>query len=332
MATETVQNPVEALDAALARADAAAARGDQEGAIGILVDEIPGKFASDGLAFIRSAEQLGRLNRWDEAEDVLRRGVEAVATNQWLARSYALRARSRGDHTVALGRFAVLRERFPDFAVGHADYIEALIILGQADAAEAAASEAVEAFPGDRWVANAHARAAEARGDAAAALARWQAIRSAWPDHPLGLPGELRALCRLGRYAEASDLLTSANDPQLWGEAAGLAGLAGGWPFAAAWWERFRAARPDDEKGYARGGLALLRSGDAAAAQRLLDHARVRWPGSDALAALQAELNAREDAAPPRAELVSALVEETPPPAAEKKAPSKRGAFGWLGW
>jgi len=325
METKTSQNSAETLDSALARSNEAEERGDRLQAIRILQTEIPEQFAGEELAFIRSGEQLGRLKCFDEAEDVLRRGMETMPRSPWIARSYARVTGMRGDHTLALQRFTEVRDRFPNFSIGPADIVSSLIILGRAEEAEAVACEAKELFPDDEWVIHSHARAAEARGDSVAALERWRAVQSKWPDHSFALAGEVKSLCRLGRYAEANELLTSVGDrpidPQLWVNAADLAEKAGAWSFAAAWWERFRTARPDDERGYVRGALALLRSGDTAAARALLELARVRWPDSAALGEVEREVT------PPDSQEPAPSV-----PAKKPEPPRSGGLFGWLGW
>ncbi len=348
MATEADHTSFETLDSALTRAAEAEASGDRRGAVRILHTEVVRQFGGTAQAFIRSGEQLAQWKHFDEADDVLLRGVEAFPQEPWIARGYAWVARWRGEHEVALARFADVRDRFPDFGDAHADFVQALLTLGQVDEAEAAATAAVEAVPGNFWVANMFARAAEARGDTAAALTRWQVVRTTWPDHPYGPAGELRALWSLGHFAEAGDLLASVGKPHpsLWGDAADLAAQAGEWGYAASWWERFRTARPDDEKGYVNGALALLRSGDAEAALRLVELARDRWPDSHALAGIQAELRTQQPtaAAPagpephaeaePAAPAQPAAAEQAPvSEAAKKPAPERsRGAFGWLGW
>lgn len=348
MATETAEISAETLDSALARAAEAEARGDRRQAVHVLQTEIPEQFANDHVAFVRCGEQLIQLRQFDEAEDVLRRGAEALPHSPWIPRSYALVARGRGDEALALERFTAVRDGFPEFSGIHADLANSLITLGRIDEAEDAASDAVKAFPDDFWIAYVHARAADARDDIIAALARWQALRSKWPGNTLALVSEVRTLARLGRFAEAGDVLASAGDPpagpDLWREAAELAQQAGAWTFASAWWERFRAARPEDEKGYAGGALALLRGGDAEAARSVLNLGRERWPDSAALAALTAELAADQveavaPAEPPPVQPLQAAAPEEPVavgqpavPAVAKKPARSRGAFGWLGW
>ena len=345
MTIEADLTSAETLDSALARAAEALARGDQETAVRILQTEIPERFAGDEQAFARSGDLLNQLKCFDEAEDVLQRGLQSVPHGRWIAYSYASVARTRGDLPLALERFTATRDRFPDFGTVNSDIVGLLIALGRLEEAEAVASEARDAFPGAFWVAEAHAGVAEARGEHATALARRHAARLTWPDDIFLVAGEMRALIRLGRFAEAGYLLASAHNPpagpELWREAAQLAEQAGAWASAASWWEQFRTARPDEVAGYANGARALLRSGNAEDARRVFAFARDRWPDAVELAAVQAELQAAAPAEPAAAEPAPSATPAEPAPAAdvqvagaEKKLPPARPAkvFGWLGW
>lgn len=188
------------------------ARSNQRQEIGILHSGNPVQCASNAQGLLRASEQLVRERRLDEADDLLRSGVESYPRDPWIARYYAFVAHWRGDRECALERFVAVRDRFPTFGVGRADVVVALLALGRADEAEAEASRAMKSFSDVVWVADAHAKVAEARGDAMEALIRWQRLRAVWPDHPGGLDGEVRALVRMGRYAEADSLAPSGNN------------------------------------------------------------------------------------------------------------------------
>ena len=131
------------------------------------------------------------------------------------------------------------------------------------------------------------------------------------------------------------DCLASADDPQSWGEAAELAGQAGAWAFAAAWWEKFRVTRPNDDTGYSHGALALLRSGNHEAAHRLIELASKRWPSSPLIARVQAELGREETAGiafgvtPTPAQPATG---DTLPVAPVAKTPGQQRSRGFLGW
>jgi predicted Zn-dependent protease len=298
------------------------------------------------VAFARSGERLAQFGYFDEAEDVLQRGAQALPESPWILRSYGHVARWRGDHALALERFTSLRDTFPGFATGHADFVHSLIIIRRIDEAETAASEARKAFPNNVWIADAHARVSEAQNDSAEALTRWQVVRSTWPGHAPALAGEVRALTGLGRFAEVDGVLASAGtlplNPELWTESAERAERAGAWTFAASYWERFRAARPDNETGYKRGALALWHSGNAEDAKRILNSGLKRWPDSAGLSAVRVELAGHEPGAPveyaalepeqPATPAEPTKVEEAPAPSAAKKPERPRSAFGWLGW
>lgn len=321
------------LESALERAAEAERCGLPDKAVEILRIEIPARFGDNALAFVRSGDELSRMRRFDEADEVLKAGIEAWSTNPWVARSYALVARWRGDANAALDRSKLVRQRFPDFAAGHADYVTSLVSAGKLDDAEAAGIEAVASFPGYVWVAIAHALTAEARGDASAALERWRAAKTISADSILVATGELRALCKLGRYTEVTEFVSIFEDEaiaaQLWKAAADTASAAGAWSFAESWWERFRTAQPDDELGYTSGALASLRAGQADAARTVADAARARWPASTAVAALQAKMT-KGPATPSTGTLADdrrALA-----PAAKRVPQRSTGLLAWLGF
>jgi tetratricopeptide (TPR) repeat protein len=203
MAIETANDPNEGVDAALRRASDAASRGDIRSAVDVLCSDIPRLFPANASAYTGAADQLVRLERFDEADRLLQVGMGACPDDPWVFHSYAWVALSRQDFLAALTRARDVCARFPSFAVGRANLITSLIAAGRNDDAEAAAAAAVNVFPDERWVLVGFASVAEARGDNEAALARWRAVLEKWPDEKLASDGIERLKTELGSTGDS---------------------------------------------------------------------------------------------------------------------------------
>jgi tetratricopeptide (TPR) repeat protein len=205
MSTETAKDSEQTVEAVLRRASEAASRGDIRAAVDSLCSDIPRLFPADASAYNLAAEQLARLDRFDEADKLLQLGMDACPAEPWVFRSYARIALYRQDFPAALTRFMDVCTRFPSFAVGRADLVTSLISAGRFEDAEATAAAAVRAFPDEVWVLLAFASAAEARGDTEAASARWRAVLEKWPDQQLAIDGLERAKAILDVAADSAD-------------------------------------------------------------------------------------------------------------------------------
>lgn len=97
----------------------------------------------------------------------------------------ARQAQAKGDWGEALRCWQAALERFPNRPAAYAGAEEAFRALGQMEKAEAVLGEGMKRFPNNIGIAVSHAQAAQRRGDWAAALSRWQALRRDFPDRPL---------------------------------------------------------------------------------------------------------------------------------------------------
>jgi tetratricopeptide (TPR) repeat protein len=152
---------------------------------------------------------------------------------------------------------------------------ELLARSGRADEGEALLRAGLAETPGDRDLAAAYARTAQARGDKTEAAARWLAYRERFADDPLGYEMAGGLLLELGRTDDAEQVLTEGSWLQQPGSEvlrnhARAAQQRADWPEALRRWDTFREQYPHDPGGYsgasfARHQLALeqVRQADA---------------------------------------------------------------------
>src|SRR4029453_1257453 len=107
----------------------------------------------------------------------------------------------------ALAAWREVRTVSPDKPAGYIGEGRALISLRRFDEAEAVLGVGRERFPTDLWIAYDLAVVATRRGDAAEAVARWQAIQQLLPEAPEGFLGQAQALIEAGHLSEAEELL-----------------------------------------------------------------------------------------------------------------------------
>ena len=117
---------------------------------------------------------------------------------------YARSAERRRDFEEAVRRWETVRKKFAHRRLGYVSAVSDLRELGRLDEAEALLRQTMRHLPDDISVALEYARVAEARGTWDEAHRRWDAVRHR---HPLGLMGAAQALQKLGRTAEAEELL-----------------------------------------------------------------------------------------------------------------------------
>jgi predicted Zn-dependent protease len=162
----------------LARADAASARCDHDEALRLWF-EARSRFPDAPQSWLRTAEVMIDLSRFDEAEILLDEAVSRFPDHFWLARTRALLARGLGDDVEAYTGCRALRQAFPDNPAAHADFAHLLLDLKQVVAAKAEAVAGLALFPDLRWLQHMYARCADEAGDTAAAAVRWTDLWSA---------------------------------------------------------------------------------------------------------------------------------------------------------
>ena len=128
------------------------------------------------------------LGQFDAADAVLNKALGLFPDDPGLLVAFASVAQAKRDWPAAIERWAQVRRRFP----GHADaFVASVVTLRDAcrhREAETLAVEAQRRFPAHPAPAIEFARLAEARGDEAAATARWNKarIRFPWVFAPVG--------------------------------------------------------------------------------------------------------------------------------------------------
>ncbi|HWB51429.1 MAG TPA: tetratricopeptide repeat protein [Stellaceae bacterium] len=244
-----------------------------------------------------AAELLSRLGRHDEAEGLLRAGLDAAPDNRELAAAYARSAQDRGDRASALDRWLAYRERFPEDPLGHDTAGGLLLDLGRLDDAEKIlAAGALLPEPGREMLRN-YARVAQLRDDWPEALRRWNAFRQQFPEDTGGYSGAAvaRHQVALGEIREADALLEQGLElfPQngdIIGTYARLAHTRRAWLEALDRWQLCRRRLPDDPVGYAGLGEVLRTLGRFDEAEAVLSEGARRIPGNQGILSAQARV------------------------------------------
>ncbi len=149
-----------------------------------------------GMSIALQGAKLGALRAV-----LLDQGVVKFPDDGNLAVDRAWTAIEAHDWASARAQLAVATARFPDSARAVCDYAYVLMRSGEADAAEAALGAALPRFADNIDVHMGFARAANARGDLAAALRRWEDLARAHPDH-----AQIREELGKTRYLAAAEV------------------------------------------------------------------------------------------------------------------------------
>jgi len=245
---------------------------------------------------------LIELGRSTEAEQFLVQAMERFPDNRWSAVAYAQLPERARNWREALRRWEVVRDKFPDAAVGHVGVAAVLRELGEIDAAEAAFAGAVERFPSDVWAAHNYAEIAGRRADWAEALRRWEVVKQAFPDHAGAFVGTAAALRMLDRIEDADQLLAEADHAfptHYWVavDYARLAALQRRWDEAVRRWDRALQRFPDDATGHVEKTAALIEAGRLGEAEDFLKIVHERFPAEPRLAGFGLEIAAQRRAA-----------------------------------
>jgi tetratricopeptide (TPR) repeat protein len=113
---------------------------------------------------------------------------------------------------VALARFAIMRERFPDFLDGYLSSAHLLRDLGRFAEAEQVAEAGLKHLPDAVALIVEHATLATKRGDQATTHARFVSARARLPDAPEVAIGYGQALAAGARMAEAEAILRATRE------------------------------------------------------------------------------------------------------------------------
>jgi predicted Zn-dependent protease len=157
------------------------------------------------IGVARGLEELGRI---EEAEQRLKEVRARAPLIEVIPITLARLANLRGDKEEAVLRWADTRQRFPLLASGYQGGFRQLLEIGRDAEAETLLLAAIGRFPAEAWPTVEYASLAHNRQDwaAAAAAARWAAVRAGWPDRPDGCLRGAEALAGLGQHDEATEL------------------------------------------------------------------------------------------------------------------------------
>ncbi len=241
-------------------------------------DEIPG--------YRGGANALRELGRLDEVDALLEVALDRFPTEPALFIDYGRNAEIRQNWHGMAERFAEVRERFPDNALGYSGSAQALSRMGKIPDAEALLEAGQQRLPNEAALFIEHARMAELRRDWVALESRCAALRERFPDEPWPYAGGARALRGLGRYAEVDALLTDADlrfpiNSAFWIEYARAADDREDWPEALSRCKVIRDQFPDVGWGYVGAANALDHLGRREEARLLLETGLARVPTDD---------------------------------------------------
>ncbi len=256
--------------------------------------------ASDDLtklckAYVLGAWALQHSGRAEAAEALLAEGVARLPQEAELWTAWGQQACNRGDLTEALRRWGESMARQPGAPDGYVGSAHALRELGRIAEAEAVLAPALELFPDNFFVLAEHARTGELLHDHTERIQRWAAVRTRFPDNPLGHARSAEACRAAGLLEEAAALaeVAASRFPDDVGAVLAQAYLARarhGPTAALACWERAHARFPEHPAVHAGLVTALTDVGQFEAAERVASPALARWPQVRELRAASAQV------------------------------------------
>ncbi|WP_146101949.1 tetratricopeptide repeat protein [Rhodopila globiformis] len=167
------------------------------------VDEVHGHVA--GAAGAASA--LTMLGRYEEAESLLSSRLHKFSAEMLIWLQFARISEGKGDWEEAASRWAVVRKRFPQRAVGYVSSLPVLARVADREQIEAVLLEGIDRIPDDPVCLKEYALLAHRAGDFALADQRWSTLRACFPACREGYELGAAALAALGRTSESTRLL-----------------------------------------------------------------------------------------------------------------------------
>ena len=161
------------------------------------------EMSPDGL------EVLLGLRRTDEAERIMLEWQARKPADPRYSLGLVHVANAKRDYAAAVTYAAAVRKRFPVHMEGYALGITALRDAQRLPEAEALAEQGMRRFPQEVRMFMEYAAIATAQQNLEAGLERWNTVRDRF-NHPSGYGGAADILIKLGRYAEADELLEAA--------------------------------------------------------------------------------------------------------------------------
>jgi tetratricopeptide (TPR) repeat protein len=229
---------------------------------------------------------LLKLERYDEAEALMRDGRTKHPRDIYFAKGLGTVAHQRGDDDAAIEHYAVLRKQWPGEAQGYVLGAQSLARKNRTKEAEALAQQAMKLFPEEIGGYLEYARLAATAEDWVESMRRWQIVQDAFPKRAFGYYGRAQALIGLGRYDEADEVLEEGRfmfptESGWYAERARCAQLRGDFPEAVKRWKYRIERMPMEMYGYNNAANALQEMGEYAEAEAILRAAVERFPLED---------------------------------------------------
>jgi tetratricopeptide (TPR) repeat protein len=270
----------------LTYAESAILRDDRREAAA-LWDGVIARYPDETRDSPRALRVLIGLRRFDEADEIMRRGQKRHPRDSFFAVGLAKVAASRAEASQAgwdavIARANTLRKRFPGVMDGFLIGAAALRASGRLDEAEKLIGRGMERFPEEVLCFLEFCRVAMDREDWPEALRRWRLLRDRF-DALLGYSGCARVLIRLGRIDEAEEELNAAklrfgSEPSPTAELARCAEARGEKAEAVKRWKLYVDRFPLYMPAYIEGAEAFERLGEFSEAETLLRAGIERFP------------------------------------------------------
>ena len=277
----------------LERIEAAMAADQRDTAIGIW-REVNERFSAQASKSQKMFNLLLDLRELDGAERLINDGFSRRPNDQFYIVGRAQVAELRGDISIALQRWSIVRKKFPFLDLGYSRPAACLIRENRFEDAEILLEQGIKRCSDNVHCLIEYARIAEARSDFEEAIVRWQRMRNAQhdPTHPCyqnGTIGLGQCLSKIGRFDEAEALLQDfqnrfGSQIVILIELARIAEGRGTWEEAINRWQLVKAKFPMTHAGYHGQIQALKSNGQTAAVDAVMRELMDRFPDELALA------------------------------------------------
>jgi tetratricopeptide (TPR) repeat protein len=265
----------------LAQAKAAAERGD----VSVAVAYWDQARAITPDAVLRSPDALAvllELERYDEADALMRERGKRVRRDRSHLTGLAKIAEQRGDFEEALKRWIVVRDRVSDTIDGYHGCARCLVALGRMDEAERQWEGALRRISENLEASVGRASISDRRKDWAESAKRWKHVAETF-QYPPAFGSYATALAELGRMDEAEACLKEQagiypGDLDIAIVRTRLAQRRGDLTAACDRWAMVRAIRPDFSPGYYEGARRLFEADRHADADAIVQTAIDRFP------------------------------------------------------
>lgn len=250
------------------------------------------------IGYSMGAAALREARREDDAEALIRAGIERCADPRDLVFEYARLAQYRLDEAEALSRWQAAHARFPGEADGYLGLAGILRRVGRVDEARALLDEAAERIPGHVDVLHDLGRIAEAERDWLEAERIWRAVVAARPAIWWAHSALMVALQEQNRDGDVAAVWVSARqhvpaEPDLFVDYARLAERREDWQEAGLRWAEVRRQFPDRAAGYVGGAAVLSILGLHVEADTMIEAAADIAPDEPAIVYARADLAIR---------------------------------------